>query len=296
MKAGKIVKDLCRSLYDLRHNRFFAWIIGPLCLAIGPALNFTFSCEHLFCKLLKVVLVLWPSLGIAAWKFICACVQPALQTDDFEILLESLDQAVKKKKDRFLHKLMKFRKNKRKDYGKIFKEITKPEKQIELLMLGLYSVFREYAKKKVPNAKVWVVLFEFCGNKLRYLSYFKDRPCSEEQELLDEQSCVRKAKDLKNIIVVDDIQTELQKDPKDRCFKETSSKRNTGSIICFPVYDSRLNDSTLVISVWCDEKKVFVSQKAKIYSQILEKFADRILIEYGLLSLKKGNCHEREKK
>lgn len=283
------------SIYNLRGSKFFAWFLGPILLALGPTIGVLIKADIFLKTCLKIFLYLCPTLLLYAWKLICFHVKPSLEADDLEVLLEAIDYPVSKKKDRFLHKLAKFEKERRKNHAKIFKEITRPDKQIEFLLLGLYSVFREYARKIKRDAEIKVVLFEFCGESLKYLSYYKDRPKSKEDELMEDCSCVKKAYKTNKTVIVDDINKELQKENTEKCFKKTSSNRDYGSIICFPFSDSRIKDAVLVLSVYCNQPGVFIEKKMNVYRTILKKFADRILIEYSLLNLKSGNCYERQK-
>jgi hypothetical protein len=229
-------------------------------------------------------------LGRIAGKFL----NESINIDWLIATLETLDLPVKSKKSRFGQFIVNFLNNNpngsRKD---IFREITKPKKQFERLISGLYQIF-----KSICNDDVRIVIFIYQNQDNPSLSYFiswpEENPLSDPKELLTDNSCVISCIKRKELVIVEDIDKELKKPQNKRRFVITSSKRNKGSILCFPIDDSFLRqiNTILVISIYCRRPFSFYNSKRDGYKEILRRFADRILIEYYLWLIRRHRYGE----
>ena len=209
--------------------------------------------------------------------------------------LEALDLPVKSKKSRFGEYTITFLKNYSTSSNcDIFQEITKPKKQFERLIVGLYQIF-----KSICNSDVKIVIFEYKKVSRRTLLFYfirwpEDHPLSKPEELLQENSCVISSIKRGDLIVIEDIEKELRKPKNRRNFVLTSSGRNQGSILCFPIKDTYLRqiNTVLVISIYSENPYSFQNSKKEGYKEILQRFADRILIEYYLYLIRKHKYGE----
>jgi len=295
----KILVNFIKRVWNHKHIRelgpLFLYSLGPLIGAIAfewiPAQEFIKN--HFYKNFDKWVqqhtgfalflIIFWVPLLYVLGRIVGKFLDETVSIDWLIATLEALDLPVKSKKSRFGQFVVNFlnsNPNSRKD---IFREITKPKKQFERLMSGLYQLF-----KSICNNDVRIVIFLYKYQNKPSLSYFiswpEENPLSNPEELLTDNSCVISSIKRKKLVIVEDIEKELKKPLSKRRFVLTSSGRNKGSILCFPINDSFLQQikTILVISIYCSSPFSFYNSKKDGYKEILRRFADRILIEYYL--------------
>ena len=91
------------------------------------------------------------------------------------------------------------------------------------------------------------------------------------------------------MIILPDLQAELKKEMHERRFAEGNTEdSNNGSMICFPVKDTRTGAVPLVIAVKSNATNSFTTTRKKRYEYVLRRFAQRIAMEYQLRTLKEA--------
>jgi len=279
-------------------------IIGSIAFEWNPAQKFI--TQHFYNEFDKwvqvhtglalILVVFWVPILYFIGKFLDYFLGKKINFEWLIASLEALDLPVKSKKSRFgEYTTINFLKNYSTSSNcDIFQEIMKPQKQFERLIMGLYQIFRS-----ICNSDVKIVIFEYKkASRKSLLFYFirwpEDHPLSKPEELLQENSCVISSIKKEKLIVIEDIEKELRKSENQRNFVLTSSGRNQGSILCFPVKDIYLRqiNTVLVISIYSENPYSLQNSKKEGYKEILQRFADRILIEYYLWLIRRHRYGE----
>ena len=175
----------------------------------------------------------------------------------------------------------------------IFKRITQPEKQFAEIINGIWHFFKLESEAKGKKVKFRVALAKMGSRYIEEFTLFvpkHDGPLGVIEDYRVDNCGFTRAKDLKKILIIEDvIQSSKEEFTKSNYVIVSRQKNNeNGSMICYPVYHRNLNDIPYVISVWVSEKHYFKLANEKTYDLIMNKFAQRIALEYGLLILKEG--------
>lgn len=219
-----------------------------------------------------------------------------LDAEDFAQLLAALDHVVGKKLHRFREAEGEFCcKERRNLNGKtVFKKITQPQIQIEEIVAGVYLYFRGVSDLRgldTGRNRIKVALAEMGKEHItKFNCYFpKDGggPQSKIENLRKHTSGFSSAKRAGKLIIVDDIASEEQRPDTERHFETTHQSRSgaEGSMICYPIKRSD-DDIPYVLSVVATKRGFFIEKGREKYELVMRAFAQRIVMEHCLLTLK----------
>ncbi|MCP3924776.1 MAG: hypothetical protein GY714_19540 [Desulfobacterales bacterium] len=168
-----------------------------------------------------------------------------------------------------------------------FKTITKPEQQINLLVVGLCKAFEQCINSKV---KFRVGLLKIENNKPVEWFFYEpanETPSTTAKELCATTSTVMKCIKDRGIIIVDDIQKELKRPKNKRRFiKGRTNNNKKGSQLCFPVRHRATNDIEYVVSIAGNKKECLMEKNSELYEWIIRQFSVRVCIEHSLMIMK----------
>lgn len=224
---------------------------------------------------------------ISAWFAHCAERGSAIDLPGLMGLYETFEQIVSAKEGRFRNALMELEKGRLKsDPSAIFLEITRPDQQIALLVMGLRGFFDSLAGNKV-NFKVTLATID--GDVPVEWYFFDpgtDPPRTPIEVLRAPNSGIRRAVRTKGVVVIEDLVCEAGKGVDGLYVPDPERKVEDGSMLCYPICDPVRSKVPFVLSVVADRKKYFESAKAPLYEWTLSRFALRIRLEYHLHHLK----------
>jgi hypothetical protein len=242
----------------------------------------------------------WPVLAAAVWPFAMTALLGVLdrylvdgQAPDqhgLMMLFYTIEGIVGRKKERFsdtLHTLADGKNDAdRLDGGTVFLKITQPVDQMKSIMQGLLIFFKGIQTGKDSGLRVSLIELTNGHPKEFVCFYPEDRgPRSAIKDLDSPKSAVMQAVKNRHLVVIEDI----RKGAKAGNFRITDATRKDepGSMMCYPVDDRISQKPVLVISVCSDVPGYFSRKSAKMYDWVLAKFANRLLLEYNLLRLRR---------
>ncbi len=245
-----------------------------------------------------IVAFLYVALMKAAFSGIKQYSKPdrELGTNDCLAIISAINLVVGDKSKRFSSHLKSQMAAQAINPGKTFLEITRPDQQIALLIVGLRTVF-EYIDS--TNALFRVGLLRISGGApLEWVAFepASHPPRTPPSQLSAPSSSVSCALKTKAIVVVEDIQAELSRktNKQDRRYiRGNTQDRDQGSQLCFPISHASTGNVEYVITVAGNKKGCLIEGYAELYSWIIENFATRISLEHSLLALKeKANVQQ----
>ena len=212
-----------------------------------------------------------------------------LEQRELLTLQRMLDRPVGQKLNRFGRVAKRLVGGAKEDVGAVFREITQPEIQIELLLESLYMFFGHDVESKddlkvtlARMRKGRIVAFE------RFLP-LGDGPKSNPENLKSPDAAVNRAGKEKKTIIVNDIAKELGRKKNRQCVAGGNGSSNQGSMICFPVIDPELSDDVpFVITIKYFETNHFTAAKRRRYEFVLQRFSERIAMENRLRIIKEA--------
>ena len=212
-----------------------------------------------------------------------------ISQEELLIILDTLNTAVSSKTERFLNVTKKVLANKWKP-ARIFQEITKPEQQIALLIFAIQGIFEFLFKREV---EIRVGLMEIENNKPTEWFTFAPKetpPKTGPNALSAPTSAIMRSLELGDIVVVEDMQNEINKNNKDgrMCIKGSTNNNDNGSLITLPIYCPNTREPIYVLSVKSNKVKCFLQEEKERYKWIFQNiFFTRIILEHHLLLMKK---------
>lgn len=212
-----------------------------------------------------------------------------ISQEELLIILDTLNTAVSSKTERFLNVTKKVLANKWKP-AKIFQEITKPEQQIALLIFAIQGIFEFLFKREV---EIKVGLMEIENNKPTEWFTFAPKetpPKTGPNTLSAPTSAIMRSLELGDIVVVEDMQNEINKNNKDgrMCIKGSTNNNDNGSLITLPIYCPNTREPIYVLSVKSNKAKCFLQEEKERYKWIFQNiFFTRVILEHHLLLMKK---------
>lgn len=206
--------------------------------------------------------------------------------------MSAIDNVVGAKEQRFSRHLQKLRLGgAQAAAGDVFSEITKPDEQMNSLILGVYSVFDSVLKGQIEGKyvlKVNLATVDHDGNvKSIHFHYPSNHPVRSSLEALnDPRSAMRSAVRTRQPVILESIYAESLR-PKPRfVVTDSTREKEDGSLICFPVIHDALGVVVFVISIHVDRAGVFKQKYLHSYTELLKPFSLRIKLEYSLFALK----------
>lgn len=207
----------------------------------------------------------------------------ASPTGNLVYLLTMLDQIVGEKVKR-IHAVRSGTQN-----GTTVAEILSPKSQIDVIVMRIQAYFLGIFPEEHENGLQVAVTLAEMGPKgvvERILAYQPGymHPLDPE-DLKEPDICFNRAiEGGHKLIIVEDIAKEIKKKEKKRYYREIpGSSTNFGCCLCYPF--SRVGRSPLVICVWLSHSKLLKRAESEKWRRILERFANRIVLESDLLLL-----------
>lgn len=182
---------------------------------------------------------------------------------------------------------------KKKDVNYIFDTITQPSEQINIILINISQYFERYF---IPeDEKINVTIMVPDGRKLKFYAYVEPpKSLGEEQNYFGYGiSAAGRSWAAEDMVIVEDIEAEKEKGKSDRVY--TIAKRDwtdeKGSLICFPVFDLEIpngveNNLIYVVNIKSSKANTFLQKDKAHYEDILQGFAERIVLENRLLKIK----------
>jgi hypothetical protein len=173
--------------------------------------------------------------------------------------------------------------------AKIFREITKPEQQIALLVYAIQGIFEFIYKQKVV---IKVGLMEIKQNKPKEWFAFapKDLPPKTGADVLSvPTSAIMRCIEYGDMLVIEDMKKEISKKNKNdrHCVKGLSLDNDNGSLITMPVYCPNTREPIYVLSIRANKSQVFRVHDKERFKWILQNlFLKRIVLEHHLMLMK----------
>lgn len=171
---------------------------------------------------------------------------------------------------------------------KTFKQVTRPDQQIPLLISGIRSVF-EYMDDAKTTFRVGLLKVE--NNKpVDWYSFdpVSLPPRTQAKALKAPTSTVSQCIKSRSIIVIDDIQKELtKKTKKERKFvRGNTQDSDQGSQLCYPLIHPATGQVEYVFTIAGNRANSLISKHAELYAWVINHFAVRISMEHSLLIMK----------
>jgi hypothetical protein len=179
--------------------------------------------------------------------------------------------------------------------SEIFKEITRPDQQIPLLVKGLITIF-EYIDDS--NAKFRSGLMRVVDDKpVEWYAFepIHSPPRTSIEDLRAPTSTINRCIKRKQMVVVEDIQKELRKKSKDQrdYVKGSTQPRDNGSQLCYPIIHAATRKVEYVLCVAGNKAECLKQKHAELYEWIIDHFDMRISMEHSLLILKEKTDEEK---
>jgi len=245
-------------------------------------------------KVLSVVSVTFLlSLSSIARSYINILGKPnsCLNRDDVVSILDSLNQIVGNKSQRFLaNTKLCFTQNWKPE--DVFLKITVPEQQLQLLMKGIQGIFETLHNNEVIF-RVGLLRIRENGNfEWQAFAPLESPPKTSLEELANPQSAVKTALQVRELVIIEDIERELKKADGQRHFIHGSGgNAKKGSILTFPIFCPNICQPIYVLSILAD-KQCLAEKNRGLYEWILNHFIQRIILEHHLMIMKEVS-HEK---
>jgi hypothetical protein len=202
-----------------------------------------------------------------------------LNVDSSSIILSSIDAIVNHK----LKHISKYMSS----HGTINHEdilrMINPDEQIGLLFLGLYNFFNEAINANNSDLNICVIECsdgEFVGND--FYDYHPFAPACT-LSALKERSIALNVLKKKSPDIIENTETHPEFVPFD------DTEKNKGSMLCFPITNvGPAKEVIFIVSLFSNEPGFFVRKKKKYYNKVIDKYSERIILEYQFKLLKKG--------
>lgn len=218
-----------------------------------------------------------------------------LDIPGFLRLFNSLEAVVGEKADRFGNFVRRIADGGKHDAIEAFDTITQPERQIALLVKGLHAFFDAVDDKGVAF-KVSAVIIRN-NQPLEWLCYWpvSEPPRIPLENLRSHDSAICRAVERRELVIVEDRQTESRKDGEERVYVPGTGKTDgEGSLICYPVLHHYSDTIPYVLSVVADKKGYFAESRRELYLWMLKHFEARIGLEHSLLLIKDHTMEEAD--
>lgn len=209
---------------------------------------------------------------------------PASATEtELMTLFDQLDEVVAQKSRRFSTAAVAAEKAVGNVHARtVFKEITRPEEQIGLLMDALYLYVSLTSRAK----GLQVCLARMGDEHIEEIAYYRphSKTPKDISSVQHEGSGFSIAKARGTIVVFPDLSRENEKHPY---FADSRSMKSgpTGAMVCYPVEHGTTTETPYVISLYSEEK-AFSAEEERKYDMILASFGIRIAMEHSLITLK----------
>ncbi len=282
------------SIYE--RKGILKYIIVPIALALPPIVlhnaevlgAIEFFNSH---KYIRAIFGFWP-LTYFVLHFLYMKFRPQLDIDAVRLmtLLDIIDDIIGSKIERFgKHAKRILDSDRHIEDAAIFREITQPSLQINHIVRGIWTFFRDELDDKQIELKVALAKMDDKHITEFVCFYPNDKgPFSKIVDLRVDHCCFSRALQKSGIIVIDNLakMANLPVERSDFVFTSEENRDTEGSMICYPVRHRNLGNIPYVISVLVMKRNYFSIDYVKTYEFILDKFAKRIALEYGLLVLK----------
>jgi hypothetical protein len=212
----------------------------------------------------------------------------ALDREDILSILESINQVVLAKSERFLRDTKKSL-SERWISTDIFNNITQPTQQIGLLACGVKGVF-EYLQNDEVEFRVGLMSIK--DNKPDDWFAFAPTthpPRTSPDRLSSPTSTIMRALTTGTMIIVSDIQAELKKNSKveRNIIKGNIQPHDSGSILACPIYCPNVRKPIYVLSILGNKKNCLEEKHRELYTWVLDHFITRLILEHHLYILKR---------
>lgn len=214
--------------------------------------------------------------------------------DKYELatnLVVSLDVPVIKKRERFAKYVDYFVRSKTENHttNKVFKAITKPEDQSELILESLDS-FLKMSYEKIDFKVGLMVVKDDIIDDWKYFLPRNKPPQTCLEDLKREESTISRCIKSKHITIVPDVKKEIRKQRNGltsdvNYVKGATSEKENWSQICYPITSITTKKIIYVITIAASKKNFFNESERQNYIWILDRFAIRLALEHSLESL-----------
>jgi hypothetical protein len=288
------------------------WLFAPLVTGVLPVVTTAYYSNKVFGEavrqwapaftqwldthawLMLILAFVYPTLLIAFARFVMKRVDSnGINQDVLLTLVASLDQIVGCKARRFGDHVVALNRGATPGNAEqTFDSITQPQTQIAEITRGVCTLFNALLGESRPKTLIRVVLAEIGGDKVVSTPVFfpEDEPVRADMKVLNHRdSTIMTALRTKKIVIVESTLKETKKNSGRRYVaSEDDDSDSDGSIICYPIRHGPTNSIPFVLSIHSDESGVLNKEHAGLYKHLLERFENRINLEYSLLKIKEG--------
>ncbi len=166
--------------------------------------------------------------------------------------------------------------------GETFFKITRPDLQIKQLVEAVQGYFQ--IGSKASDERIKVSLMRWNGSFLEFMEWFPDAdqpPRAEVHFWSDARTVAGLAYHTKRVVICEDIEND------DRYF-HFNSKRDTGSMFAYPVFDEQLHEVVFVVNTVSTRVGRFQrsGNEAQRIHYAMDIFAERMILENRLARIK----------
>jgi len=309
-KANPII-SICWKISELQKSSFYKYFFKQLFITVILTFsinfllnnnqgNFQQLCKYFpetivaFCQKKSLDIVLSILLILVILNLVNAIIQhiakkiPKLEIHNIINLFETINIVVDNKSKRFrafLEEYIVDGENRKKN---IFREITKPDQQIGLLINAIKTYFENQSNNTVAYK---VGLVRIIDAQLHDWSAYcpeEYQPRTTIEQLSHPSSAIMQAIKSRNTILIPDIQSELSKKQKQtrKMIKGNRSADEEGSLLVDPIISPTTKNVEYVMTIAGDSKNSLIESNLEIYRWILTNFRQRIILEHNLLTIK----------
>jgi len=295
-------RKICHGIMVFINAWYIKYLLGPIAFVIPFTFLGTvvqkkdllselpggqFLIEYQIPLILIFIVAIVASKSVHAILLECSKPNSCVENDEILAIVESIDHVVSSKNQRFLEASRQALREKW-SAEQIFKNITKPEQQIALLVYAIQGVF-EYIYRQEVRIKVGLMAIK--ENKpIEWFAFApKEFPPKTGPDVLSSKSsAIMRALEAGDLIVVEKMSSEIRKkNKKDRKCVKGMGDDIEGSLLAVPIYCPNTREPIYVLSVRANKDGVFFKEESERYRWILqEMFFKRILLEHQLYVLK----------
>lgn len=302
-------KKLCRNLVKLCESWFVKHLLRPVLFLLPPMLLTMVAVRQGLQA--EVVEFLGPAVGgllnqsalliilgtylyVVLMKAIYAGIksyakpEKELDVGDMVAILEALDIVVGDKAKRMGMEAKRLSQVAGVCGVKTFRQVTRPDQQIPLLIRGIRGVF-EFMDTEKTIFRVGLLRIEE-GKPVDWYSFdpASHPPRTQAIALKAPTSTVSQCIKSRSIVVVDDIQKELSKKTKKqrRFVRGNTQDDDQGSQLCYPLIHPATGKVEYVVTIAGNRTNCLVARHSELYAWVISHFAVRLSVEHSLLMMK----------
>jgi hypothetical protein len=168
----------------------------------------------------------------------------------------------------------------------IFKEITQPEQQFQVISRAIFDYFMSTMRQDSVDLEVFIVETDDTKPIARLAFYPKNHVPMPVEKLQPDASAFCTALRIKQMHIIPDTEKEAGK-ARPGYLKIDGDYNGPSSMICYPIKHGELDRYVMAVAIRAKKTDVFRVSDRVQYQYVMEVFERRLLIEYSLLRLRR---------